>query len=241
MPDRLVFPLLAPLLLAQGAWVRWRTPRLPEPPGPRQGEAGAGPPVRLLILGDSAAAGVGAAHQNEALSGRLVESLASTHHVSWVLEAKTGATTASTLRRLQRMEPAETDVVVTALGVNDVVAGVALPVWLEQQRRLRSEFRGFLGSPHWILSALPPVHAFPALPQPLRMVLGRRARRFDRALREDVASDPKVTHLALDAPFEQRMMAVDGFHPGPPAYRLWGEKAAGRIREIVATRETEEA
>ncbi|NIP82235.1 MAG: SGNH/GDSL hydrolase family protein, partial [Gemmatimonadetes bacterium] len=60
MLDILAAPALAPILVAQGLFVRWRTTRLPEPPGDREGVTGAGPPLRLLVAGDSAAAGVGA-------------------------------------------------------------------------------------------------------------------------------------------------------------------------------------
>ena len=55
--------LLGPVLLAQGIYTRRMTPRLPEAEGERQGEAGSGDVLRLLIVGDSAAAGVGAATQ----------------------------------------------------------------------------------------------------------------------------------------------------------------------------------
>ena len=67
---------LSPLLLAQGVYVRRVTPRLPEAPGSRSGVAGGGPSLKLLILGDSAAAGVGAASQDEALAGQLAVALA---------------------------------------------------------------------------------------------------------------------------------------------------------------------
>jgi hypothetical protein len=39
------------------------------------------------------------------------------------------------------------------------------------------------------LSGLPPMHRFPALPQPLRWYIGSRARDFDRALAADPVSD----------------------------------------------------
>ncbi|KAB0649370.1 SGNH/GDSL hydrolase family protein, partial [Burkholderia diffusa] len=52
---------LGPLLLMQGRRVRRVTPRLAEAAGPRDGTAGDGPPLRVLVLGDSAAAGVGVA------------------------------------------------------------------------------------------------------------------------------------------------------------------------------------
>ncbi|MCC6374061.1 MAG: SGNH/GDSL hydrolase family protein, partial [Moraxellaceae bacterium] len=76
---------LAPLLLTQGMYVRRVTPKLPEPQGARVGVTGTGKPLRLLIVGDSAAAGVGAAHQNDALLGQLVAALATEFEVSWCL------------------------------------------------------------------------------------------------------------------------------------------------------------
>jgi serine protease Do len=46
--------LLGPLLLYQGRRVRRNIPLLPEPPGERTGVAGTGPPLHLLVTGDSA-------------------------------------------------------------------------------------------------------------------------------------------------------------------------------------------
>ena len=66
---------LGPLLLLQGRRVRRSVPRLPEPTGPRSGCVGAGRSLRVLIAGDSAAAGVGSANQDQALSGQLIRCL----------------------------------------------------------------------------------------------------------------------------------------------------------------------
>ena len=88
---------LGPVLLAQGRRVRRETPVLPEPAGPREGATGEGAPLRVLVVGDSAGAGVGAASQDEALTGRIVAGLADRFRVEWRLVARTGATTASTL------------------------------------------------------------------------------------------------------------------------------------------------
>ncbi len=54
---------LGPLLLAQGLYVRKTISKLPEPQGDRAGICGSGRELHMLILGDSAAAGVGAASQ----------------------------------------------------------------------------------------------------------------------------------------------------------------------------------
>jgi hypothetical protein len=55
--------LLAPLLWLQARHVRRVTPLMPEPPGHRAGTCGRGSLVRLLVAGDSGAAGeIGRAH-----------------------------------------------------------------------------------------------------------------------------------------------------------------------------------
>ena len=124
---------LGPLLLLQGRWVRRVTPVLPEAPGPREGRAGEGPPLRLLILGDSAAAGVGAPAQAEALAGQLASRLAPRFDLRWTLVARTGDTTRDALQTLATMPGERFDVVVTSLGVNDVTSGRSPTRWMADQ------------------------------------------------------------------------------------------------------------
>jgi len=221
--------LLSPLLLAQGLHTRRRTPKLPEPPGPRQGVAGSGEPLRLLIIGDSAAAGVGAGDQREALSGQLSDRLAERFRVEWLLHAETGATTESTIASIGQLEPKPHDVALTSLGVNDVTSGVGLDKWLGQQRVLRELLKERFGVSLVVHSGLPPMHGFPALPQPLRWYLGSRATRFDRALEAELADHPYARFLSLRFTVDPAHIATDGFHPGPPVYREWARRAAELI------------
>jgi len=221
---------LGPVLLAQGKRVRRRVPTLPEPPGARAGLVGEGPALRLLILGDSAAAGVGAASQDEALAGQLAVALAPTFRLQWRLFAFTGATTGQVLRRLEADPPEACDVVLTSLGVNDVTGRLPLDAWRRRQERLVDLLRERLGARRILLSGLPPMHRFPALPQPLRWYVGSRARDFNRVLAEIAASRTGCEFLALDHEMmDVSAMASDGFHPGPPIYALWAQEAARRI------------
>ncbi|MEO1603455.1 MAG: SGNH/GDSL hydrolase family protein, partial [Pseudomonadota bacterium] len=80
---------LGPLLLTQGRRVRRDILRLPEAEGPREGIVGEGPPLRLLVLGDSSAAGVGAATQSDALVGQLVAQLSPEYRTAWTVIART--------------------------------------------------------------------------------------------------------------------------------------------------------
>lgn len=221
---------LAPLLLVQGRWVRQRTPVLPEPPGPRAGVIGQGPVLRLLIVGDSSAAGVGAAHQDEALSGRLTQALARDFTVHWRLQACTGHKLAD-VRAAVRGLPAEPfDVVVVAVGVNDATGCTRMAHWLHGLQSLVTELKQRHQNQQVILSALPPVHLFPALPQPLRWYLGRCATRLDQAQRRWGAGQPGCEVVGADFPMDLRYMAHDGFHPGPLAYEAWAGALAERIR-----------
>lgn len=61
--------VLVPALILQGYRVKKNTPRLAEPQGLRKGVIGQGKALSILILGDSAAAGVGVEDQREALLG----------------------------------------------------------------------------------------------------------------------------------------------------------------------------
>lgn len=235
--DRLSFPqrvaALAqhPLLLAQGLYVRWVTPRLPEPPGPRVGNAGAGPVLRLLLAGDSAAAGVGAPDQASALSGRLVAALARDRCVSWRLLARTG-TTIGDLPGLLETAPIEAiDVVILSIGVNDVTAGTSPARWRAALQRLAVLLAERFDAPRILICAIPPMQAFTALPQPLAGYLGRRAARLNDETRRWAGPSLGCEYVEPDFPLDAALLATDGFHPGPPAYERWAAQLAARIAE----------
>ena len=227
---------LGPLLLAQGRRVRRETPVLPEPAGPREGAAGEGRLLRVLIVGDSAGAGVGAATQEQALSGRLVARLRDRFRVEWRVVARTGATTASTLRDLKRVAPFTTDAVIISLGVNDVTGDVGASQFIALQSDLHALLRDRFGARLILVTGLPPMHQFPALPQPLRWYLGARARELDRALAAALPGRAGAEYLAVDGEGNPAHMASDGFHPGPTVYDAWGNVAARRIGAAFARR-----
>ncbi len=233
-PPLLLKAMLGPALLLQGLWVRMRTPRLPEADGPRRGQTGAGPRLRLLVLGDSSAAGVGVASQSEALLGQLTRALGRRYTVAYRLEARTGATTADALDTLDRQNMAPSDVVVTALGVNDLTAGREIRAWLADQKRLIDGLHARLKPRVILISGLPPVHLFPALPQPLRWYLGIGAQAYNTALKAQAEANGAL-FLPLDFSLDISQMATDGFHPGRGVYREWGRRAAAGIHARLDT------
>jgi lysophospholipase L1-like esterase len=240
---RIAAIVLGPILLLQGRRVRRTVPLLPEPEGPREGVSGSGPPLRLLVLGDSAAAGVGVPTQADALAGQLVAALSDSFQVRWSLIARTGATTQTALEQLQKIEAQAFDVVVTSLGVNDVTSGRSLIDWRCLQGELAALLRSKFQAQHVLLSGLPPMHKFPALPQPLRWYIGSRAKQFDSALEALANTGSGCEFVKLGYTMDTQLMAADGFHPGPTIYALWGADIARRIkaRRSVAEGRLEDA
>lgn len=230
MTDRHILTLLGPILLKQGKALRRKLTVLPEPAGDREGVSGKGEPVRLLILGDSSAAGVGADTQDDALLGRLVKLLAADHRVEYKLVARSGATTAYTLACLEAMDPEPYDWAVTSLGGNDATKLTEPKDFQKQQLNLLTMLKERFGVSRVIVTGLPPMHLFTAMPQPLRWVIGRRARQLNKALRDGLIGHPFAEHLDTKFGREKALLATDEFHPGPKAYELWAEHVAAALK-----------
>ncbi|MCL6282445.1 SGNH/GDSL hydrolase family protein [Ruegeria sp. 2012CJ41-6] len=215
--------------------VRRKAQLLPEPQGPRAGRAGSGPLLRVLIAGDSSAAGVGVATQDQALSGRIVAGLAHDFTVDWRLEATTGHTTRDALDRLLRLED-RFDVAVTALGVNDVTRGRSCGKFTAQQHALLAHLTGPLQARCVVVSGVPQMERLPALPQPLAWVLGQQAARLDAGLQRVAEGFPQAHHLSTELPDEPGMAAPDGYHPSSRLYDLWANQIVQIIRDQARAR-----
>ncbi|QDP00819.1 SGNH/GDSL hydrolase family protein [Thalassotalea sp. PS06] len=226
---------LLPILFVQGKQVRRQTPVLPEPGGPRIGVDGNGKPLKLLIVGDSAAAGVGTQQQDTALLGQTLKHLKQSFEVSYQLVARSGATTAETLTVLETLPSQSFDTVITSLGVNDVTSSVTLSTWRQQQAMLRSLLQDKFKAKQAIITKVPPMHRFPALPNPLRWYLGDRAKRFNEVLCQDVELEQRCQLLNLETAEKDIPMASDGFHPGPDIYHRWGKRSAHLIKRFHAS------
>ena len=227
--------LLSPLLVAQAVGTRRRLPKLPEAEGQRHGVIGEGTPMRLLIAGDSSAAGVGVARQRQALAGQLSRRVAAAcgARVEWRLFARSGLTTAQTLSLLEREAAWTADLAVIVTGVNDVVDQVPSHHAVAARERLANRLRNGHGVHHVVFAPLPPIHQFPGLPQPLRWVAGTDARRHNAALARWAATRHDISQVDMQIPLNREVMAPDGFHPGEPVVRFCAAHIAAHIAQNV--------
>ncbi|MCW7753383.1 SGNH/GDSL hydrolase family protein [Desulfobotulus sp. H1] len=224
--------LFSPFFLVQGWWLCRTIPRLPEADGPVRGRVpGRAPGFHILLIGESTAAGVGAASQKEALAGQLAKASAERAgcEVFWQVLGRNGLTArdACTLVAGSRVFFSP-DVVVLVLGVNDVVRMRSASVWRKDLRALISLLRRRWEAVPVVLAGVPPVGLFPALPQPLREILGLRGRMLDAVSRSLAEKSSGVSHAAgpVGVHPEPEFFCSDGFHPSPVGYAIWGRYLA---------------
>lgn len=231
-------PLL-PFVWKQGQRVRDELPRLPEAAGPCTGATeGTGLPVRLLLFGESTVAGVGAPDHQQGLAGQTARELArrTDRPVRWRAHGRRGVTAqAAHDGLLSTLPQAPFHVVVIALGVNDVVELHSPTRWRRDAGRLVAAVRARTDHPPVLLAGVP-IGQFPALPEPLRTVLGWRGQLLDRATRRLAMETRTMTHVPAPLPDAPEAFSPDGIHPGPAGYALWGRHLGRAAAKIVQRR-----
>ncbi|MDZ7603746.1 MAG: SGNH/GDSL hydrolase family protein [Hoeflea sp.] len=220
---------LVPVAVIQGAGVRRTAPRLPPPRGVPKGQVGEGPAeIRLLVVGDSSAAGVGAERIEDTLGPQIALRLnqSTGRPVAWRNAGANSATAAQVRDHVvPNIEERDFTHVILLVGTNDAKNFVT-------KSRFKQGFGGLLYAAHarWPDARIywSPVIAMkdvPALPRALGFILGLRVAIINSTgvqlcqERYGAAVDP----LAVDGP---EGFAVDGFHANALGYGHWAEHVA---------------
>ncbi|MEM5474551.1 SGNH/GDSL hydrolase family protein [Hoeflea sp. AS60] len=231
--------LLIPLALVKGLGVRKIVPRLPPPRGRPKGQVGNGTAeIRLLIIGDSSAAGVGADRIEDTLGPQLASALneATGNPVAWRNAGANSAIAAQVRDHvIPHIEERDFTHVIVTVGTNDAKNFVT-----------RSTFKkGFGGLLYAVHARWPEAKVFwspvvdmpdvPALPASLGFILGLRAQIINKMgaqlcrERNAIAMAP----LPVEGP---EGFAIDGFHANALGYRHWAQHIARIIQaEAPAT------
>jgi lysophospholipase L1-like esterase len=234
--------LLAPVLFVQGAWVRRVTPRLPQAGGPQEGTiCGGAHAIRLLLVGESPAMGVGVSDHATGLVGQTARALARSagHTVWWRVMGRSGASARHLLDEfVEPAAPPDVDVVVVVLGVNDTISLSSPAKWLAALDGLLNSLRRRTPRLPVVFAAVPPIQYFPAIPAPLRQVLGLRAHLLDRAAVEWARNRQAVVHVPHPRTLLADVSAAfcsDGFHPSAVGYEHWGRALASAAATLLQT------
>jgi lysophospholipase L1-like esterase len=217
-------------VIPQAMLFRRNAPRFSPAAGEPRGVVGVGRPVRLLGIGDSVIAGVGAESMDQAIVARTAAALALRIPalVSWETVGKIGPRTDRVSRQLiPTLAPTPYDFMVLSCGVNDAMALMTRRRWRASLVRVLDALVAH--SPQAIIGmvGMPPMGKFSLLPQPMRAVFGMRAASFDEMLRETLAAYPRAVHLPISFSTAPDQIAPDGFHPSASSH--------GRLGEAMAT------
>ncbi len=220
---------MLPFLLPQALYVRSTAPRFAPAAGPSQGSSGEGKKMRLLAIGDSIIAGVGATELSKALVGRTAEAIASSLDcsVSWQACGVSGYKATDLLEELVPELPDDSaDFVIVSVGVNDITGLTTIRTWRENVSLLLDKLRRHSPDSTIAVAGMPPMHRFPLLPQPLRATFGMRSRSFDEALMAIVDGHSGTVHVPLHFEADPASFAPDGYHPSEESYVEFGRHMA---------------
>ena len=221
--------VLLPLVIAQGAATRRRVPCLPPARPPHRGLVpGEGKSIRLLAIGESTVCGIGLASGDESVAATTARALArlTGRPIAWRAEGLSGATVSDARGQLlPRIAPEPADLIVVAFGVNDATAYRSPATFVDDLSELVTAARRHVGDAAVVVGGVAPLNCFPALPWPLRHILGWRSAALQAAADRLTERLPRLVVERISA-LEPDLFASDGFHPNRRAHAIWGEHIA---------------
>ena len=217
---------VSPFLYLQGQYTRWKVGRLPDAEGDVTGVFGdEAEKIKLLAIGESTVAGVGAKTHQEALTGQFAKHLSrkTGKSVHWHALGESGITIRRTLETLVPEIPAEDfDVIVVALGGNDVFTLNSPQNFRRSMSELIKILRKKNPEAKIFLANVPMVRDFIGMPHPLKYVLTKLAKLQHFNSIEFVSEFENVYYFEEVEPVEDDFFS-DGIHPSNTGYDQWSE------------------
>jgi lysophospholipase L1-like esterase len=218
---------VAPLLYLQGQYTRKKVGLLPDAAGERTGTVGdGGTSARLLVIGESTVAGLGARTHREALTGQFAERLVSRigRQVEWTVIGRNGVTARRTIDELVPLVPDKTfDYILLGIGGNDVMKLSSPKKW----RRDMIELLGILreDNPNAVIfiSNCPMIVLSPVIPHPIKFLLWELSKMHDANIREFTAGMDRVYYYPQPVDVRVEGFFADGIHPSEQGYSDWAE------------------
>lgn len=239
-------PALFAAVVAAEAWLATRRHYLSAASiPPAEGDFGAGQPnptatVRLVMLGDAHAAGVGVRGIAQTVGGVLASGLAASgYRVRLSNAAIAGSRSADLGPQVSRALLGQPDVAVLLIGADDALR--AVPVQLMADYLADAVARLREAGVDVIVGTCPDLGAPRVFAQPLRTLLAVRGRQVSTAQsRTATAAGGIAVDLAAETGTVFRTdpgtFSVDGFHPSADGYRLWADALLPAVRHAVSSR-----
>ncbi|MET9315339.1 SGNH/GDSL hydrolase family protein [Kribbella sp. NPDC003505] len=221
-----------PIATMQGLWLRATIKMAPPAAGPTSGTVGTSmvrPPLRVVVLGDSTAAGCGVDNHDESFTGWLARELSSRTQrpVRWQVVGQFGATARRIRYRLLSQVGEELDAAVLLAGGNDVMGGRHPEEWAADLAAIVDDLLDRSGQV--IVAGIPPFALFPSVPPTLGRVLRARAEALDEVSRDICRTRSCATWVTMTEAPQRHFFAADRFHLSAAGYRRWAQVVADHI------------
>ncbi|KNA91232.1 GDSL-like Lipase/Acylhydrolase [Mycobacteroides abscessus subsp. abscessus] len=217
-----------PVIAWQGLRAKRSVVRLPQAEGDFGTVGDASDPncLRLVVLGDSLAGGVGVDNHLDTLAGGVATRLATREcrSVQWVVAARTGFTAAQVMTLIDDAVLAQADVVVVSVGANDAKNMHTARRWRDELTALLNAVCAAAERAEIVLLPVPMLQMCPALPGALAQTLGMRAAQFDAIADDVVAGSGRVRRIMRFEPSGDGLFAADGFHPSAAFHAIYAEQ-----------------
>lgn len=247
-------PLL-PIMAIQGKQIRKKVPTLPPATGPEGSATGGAERLRLLALGESTIACLGAETHEEGLTGSLAKELArhTGKTVDWTVVARAGYTAQLVKERLvPRMKGKRADLIAIGLGGNDAFTLNRPWRWNRQVRELIAEIRKEFPETPLLFLNVPPIKEFPAFTPLIQFVVGNLVNILGEELNK-IARDTEGVYYSSEEITLQGWMKKydqegpksgffsDGVHPALITYQTWAKDAAQFVMKEKILEESDRA
>src|SRR5215203_966539 len=217
----------APFLYLQGKYVRRKVGRLPDASGEKRGIfAGGRERVKMLVLGESTAAGVGASTHETGLAGQFARFLSAKigKSVEWQVVGRSGITIRETIYELVPKIPDEKfDYILLALCGNEVLSLRSPRVFRRDMRRLIAILKEKNPDATFFITNAPAVRLSPILPFPIKSILGHLSAMHDANAREFTTAMERVFYFHQPSSVPEDFFA-DGIHPSEKGYTAWSKR-----------------
>jgi lysophospholipase L1-like esterase len=223
----LILPL-APFLYLQGQYVRRKVGVLPDAAGDVRGKFGtADESVKLLAIGESTVAGLGARTHETALAGQFARVLSRRlgKSVAWLAIGKNGVTARRALRELvpQIPENEKFDYIIVGLGGNDVLKLSSPLKWRRSMIKMLETLRRAHPESVIFITNVAAIKLSPILPQPIKFILWQLSRLHNANIKDFVRSFEDVYYYEQPDRVPEDFFA-DGIHPSETGYAVWSEE-----------------
>lgn len=196
------------------------------------------PPLRLTMLGDSSAIGVGVGRVSDTVGGSLAELLsAQGHRVELSSVGVSGSRSIDLATQVARaLLGVPPDVAVILVGANDATAvrrpAEAAAALGNAVRRLRA------AGVEVVVGTCPDLGAARSMAPPLRQIVGFIGRRVAKAQTAAVlaAGGEPVDLAGITGPVfraDRGTLCADGYHPSADGYRIWAHALLPAVADAV--------